>query len=111
MKDKIFMVVFVLVLGSSWTTALVVVDKYTKPYIEKYLKGVDHVPTEHRMRMFKLIEHFTYGQGATYSRAEAMHGAGAPEMQKVFIRRMYDFESLKTLARMPCGIEEMDYSK
>lgn len=83
----------------------------TKPYIEKYLKGVDHVPTEHRMRMFKLIEFFTYGQGSTYSRAESMHGAGAPEMQKVFIRRMYDFESLKRLARMSCGIEEMDYSK
>ncbi len=36
MKEKIFMIVFVLVLGSAWTTALVVVDKYTKPYIEKY---------------------------------------------------------------------------
>lgn len=36
MKDRIFMIVFVLILGASWTTALVVVDKYTKPYIEKY---------------------------------------------------------------------------
>lgn len=36
MKDKIFMVVFILVLGSFWTTALVVVDSYTKPRIEKY---------------------------------------------------------------------------
>ena len=81
----------------------------TRPYIEKYLKGVDGVPTEHRMRMFKLIEFFTYGQGATYSRAEAMHGAGSPEMQKVFINRMYDFESLKRLARMACGIEKQEY--
>ena len=36
MKDKILMVVFILVLGSFWTTALVVVDSYTKPRIEKY---------------------------------------------------------------------------
>ena len=61
------------------------------------------------MRMFKLIEFFTYGQGSTYSRAEAMHGAGAPEMQKVFISRMYDFESLKRVARMACGIEKQEY--
>jgi len=36
MKEKICMIVFVLILGSTWTTALVVVDKYTRPYIEKY---------------------------------------------------------------------------
>ena len=35
MKDKIFMVAFVLVLGSVLTTALIAVDGYTAPYIEK----------------------------------------------------------------------------
>lgn len=78
----------------------------TRPYIEKYLKGVDGVPTEHRMRMFKLLECFTYGQVSTYARFESMHGAGSPEAQKVFINRMYDFESLKKLARVVCGIEK-----
>jgi Na+-transporting NADH:ubiquinone oxidoreductase subunit C len=38
MRDKIWMVVFVLILGSVWTTALVGVDKYTAPYIEKHEK-------------------------------------------------------------------------
>jgi Na+-transporting NADH:ubiquinone oxidoreductase subunit C len=36
MKDRIMMIVFVLVLGSVWTTTLVVVDKYTKPIIRKH---------------------------------------------------------------------------
>ena len=36
MKEKIFMIGFVLVLGSVWTTALVGVDKWTSPMIEKH---------------------------------------------------------------------------
>ncbi len=36
MKDRIMMIVFVLVLGSVSTTTLVAVDKYTKPVIEKH---------------------------------------------------------------------------
>lgn len=75
------------------------------PYIKKYLRGVDGVPTEHRMRMFRLLECFTYGQGSTYARFEAMHGAGSPEAQKIFIQREYDFEGVKKLARIACGIE------
>jgi 4-hydroxybutyryl-CoA dehydratase/vinylacetyl-CoA-Delta-isomerase len=78
----------------------------TRPYIEKYLKGVDGVPTEHRMRMFKLLENLTYGQGATYSRFESMHGAGSPEAQKLSLARDFDFEDLKKFARETCGIEK-----
>lgn len=80
----------------------------TGPFMEKYLKGVDGVPTEHRMRMFKLLECFTYGQGATYSRFEALHGAGSPEAQKIFLGRLYDWESAKKLARLACGIEKRE---
>jgi 4-hydroxybutyryl-CoA dehydratase/vinylacetyl-CoA-Delta-isomerase len=77
-----------------------------KPYIEKYLKGADGYPTEHRMRMFKLLESLTYGQISNYARLEAMHGAGSPEAQKVFIRRYYDIEELKKLARGAAHIEK-----
>jgi Na+-transporting NADH:ubiquinone oxidoreductase subunit C len=34
-KEKLFMIVFVLLLGSAWTTALVVVDRWATPIIEK----------------------------------------------------------------------------
>jgi len=39
MKDKIFMIAFVLVLGSVWTTALVGVDAWTSPIIEKHTQA------------------------------------------------------------------------
>ena len=35
MREKIFMIIFVLILGSILTTALVAVDGFTTPYIEK----------------------------------------------------------------------------
>ena len=35
-KEQISMVIFFLILGSFWSTALVFVDNATKPYIEKY---------------------------------------------------------------------------
>jgi Na+-translocating ferredoxin:NAD+ oxidoreductase RnfG subunit len=39
-KEKIQMIVFVLVLGAAWTTALVGVEHFTAPIIEKYRAGV-----------------------------------------------------------------------
>lgn len=39
MKDKLFMIAFVLVLGSVWTTALVGVDRWTSPIIEKHTRA------------------------------------------------------------------------
>ena len=36
MKEKILMIVFVLILGAVWTTALVRVDEWTAPRIEKH---------------------------------------------------------------------------
>jgi len=36
MKEKVVMIVFILILGSAWTTALVGVDRWTAPIIEKH---------------------------------------------------------------------------
>lgn len=38
MKEKILMVVFILVLGSVWTTALVFIDSFTEPRIKEYAR-------------------------------------------------------------------------
>jgi len=81
----------------------------TRPFIEKYLKAKDGVPTENRMRIFKLLECLTYGPVATYTRLEAMHGAGAPEAQKVFIRRYFDIEPYKKYARQACRLEKFEW--
>lgn len=68
-------------------------------YIEKYLRGVDSVPTENRLRIFRLIENLTLGTGAVGYRTESMHGAGSPQAQRVMINRFANLEYKKTLAK------------
>lgn len=69
------------------------------PYIEKYLKGADSVPTEHRMRIMRLIENLTLGTGAVGYRTESMHGAGSPQAQRVMIHRFANLDYKKKLAK------------
>ncbi|MFZ5597390.1 MAG: 4-hydroxyphenylacetate 3-hydroxylase family protein [Bacillota bacterium] len=76
------------------------------PYIEKYLRGVDSVPTEHRMRMLRLIENITLGCAAVGYRTESMHGAGSPQAQRIMISRQANLDHKRKLARVIAGIEE-----
>ena len=75
------------------------------PYVEKYLKGVDTVPTEHRMRMLRLLENITLGCAAVGYRTESMHGAGSPQAQRIMIARQGNLEHKKKLARVIAGID------
>lgn len=68
-------------------------------YIEKYLKGVDSVPTESRMRIMRLIENLTLGTNAVGYLTESLHGAGSPQAQRIMIGRLGNFEHKKTLAK------------
>jgi 4-hydroxybutyryl-CoA dehydratase/vinylacetyl-CoA-Delta-isomerase len=81
-------------------------DAETGPYIEKYLKADPDVPTEDRLRLFRLVENLCYGTGATYFRAESMHGAGSPEGLKLQLRDKTDWEMRRAHARRVCGIDE-----
>lgn len=74
-------------------------------YVEKYLKGVADIPTEHRFRMLTLIHAMTFGVIAPSYRAESMHGAGSPQAQRIMIERLTDMEHKKKLARILAGIE------
>ncbi|MBN7772969.1 4-hydroxyphenylacetate 3-hydroxylase family protein [Clostridium aminobutyricum] len=75
-------------------------------YIEKYLKGVDSVPTESRMRVMRLIENLTLGTGAVGYITESMHGAGSPQAQRIMIGRLGNFEHKKGLAKNIAKIKE-----
>lgn len=75
-------------------------------YIEKYLKGTAEIPTEHRMRVLRLIENLTIGAAAVGYRTESMHGAGSPQAQRIMIGRQADLSQKKKLARVIAGIEE-----
>lgn len=68
-------------------------------YVEKYLKGVDNVPTESRMRIMRLIENLTLGTGAVGYRTESLHGAGSPQAQRIMIQRLSNLEQKKELAK------------
>jgi 4-hydroxybutyryl-CoA dehydratase/vinylacetyl-CoA-Delta-isomerase len=74
-------------------------------YIEKYFQGTASVPTEHRMRILRLIENMTLGTAAVGYRTESMHGAGSPQAQRIMISRQGNLEQKKALAKALAGIE------
>lgn len=78
----------------------------TGPLVEKYLAGRSGVPTEHRMRVARLIENMTLGRNAVGYLTESLHGAGSPQAQRVLIRRYSDLDGKKSLARRLAGIPE-----
>ncbi len=53
-------------------------DPRLGPIIDKYLRGVNEVSTENRLRMLRLIENLCLGAAAVGYRTESMHGAGSP---------------------------------
>jgi 4-hydroxybutyryl-CoA dehydratase/vinylacetyl-CoA-Delta-isomerase len=71
-------------------------------YIDKYLKGKADVPTEHRIRIIRLIENMALGTGLL----EDLHGAGSPQTQRIMISRLTDLEAKKKLAKILAGIEK-----
>lgn len=75
-----------------------------RPYIEKYLRGVEDVDTVDRMRILRLIESMTSGTGAVAYRTESMHGAGSPEAQVIMIGRLSDLNYKKELAKKIAGV-------
>lgn len=74
------------------------------PLLEKYLKGRDDVPTEHRVRILRLVENMTLGRNAVGYLTESLHGAGSPQTQRVVIQRQMQLAFKQRLARRLAGI-------
>jgi 4-hydroxybutyryl-CoA dehydratase/vinylacetyl-CoA-Delta-isomerase len=74
--------------------------------IDKYLRGVDNIPTEHRLRIMRLIENLTIGSAAVGYLIESMHGAGSPQAQRIMIARQSNIEHKKQLAKKLAGIDQ-----
>jgi 4-hydroxybutyryl-CoA dehydratase/vinylacetyl-CoA-Delta-isomerase len=81
-------------------------NKTLQPYLDKYLRGVDCVPTLDRVRILRLIENLTLGTASVGYRTESMHGAGSPQAQRVVIARQSDLEHKKGLAKKIAGIKD-----
>jgi len=69
-------------------------------YVEKYLRGVEGVSTENRLRILRLIENMTGGTAL----AESMHGAGSPQSQKVMYGRLGKLDMKKKMAKKLAGV-------
>jgi 4-hydroxybutyryl-CoA dehydratase/vinylacetyl-CoA-Delta-isomerase len=72
------------------------------PLLKKYLKGVDSVPVENRIKMFRLVEKMAMESADTVS---DIHGGGSPEAHRVTILRETDVESKKKAAKRLAGID------
>jgi 4-hydroxybutyryl-CoA dehydratase/vinylacetyl-CoA-Delta-isomerase len=77
-------------------------------WLEKYLKARSDVPTEHRMRILRLIENITLGTAAVGYLTESMHGAGSPQAQRIMISRLVNMKQKQKIAKELCGIEKGD---
>lgn len=80
-------------------------DPEVGPLLDKYLSTSPDVPTEHRVRMLRLVENLTMGRNAVGYLTESMHGAGSPQAQRVEIARKVDLEADKAMARRLAGID------
>ena len=68
--------------------------------VRKYFSGVEGIPTEHRIKIARLIEAMTGGTALV----ESMHGAGSPQAQRVMIFREGDLAKKVKLAKALLGI-------
>jgi 4-hydroxybutyryl-CoA dehydratase/vinylacetyl-CoA-Delta-isomerase len=73
------------------------------PLLTKYLKGVEGVSTEDRVRIFRLIEKLAFESRDIVSN---IHGAGSPETHRMTILRNANIEAKKKLAKNLAGIKE-----
>ena len=81
-------------------------DPKLGPVIDKYLRGVNEVSTENRLRMLRLIENLCLGAAAVGYRTESMHGAGSPQAQRIMIARQGNLAHKKELAKALAHIKE-----
>jgi 4-hydroxybutyryl-CoA dehydratase/vinylacetyl-CoA-Delta-isomerase len=77
----------------------------TGKWLQKYLQANPNIPTEHRMRILRLIENITLGTGAVGYLTESMHGAGSPQAQRIMISRLAEMNLKQAAAKKLSGIE------
>jgi len=76
----------------------------TSEYVTKYLKAVDSVPTEDRLRMMRFLQHWVAGPQAI----RMWHGGGPLQVHRYLIYResQAGLEQKKKLAKELAGIKE-----
>lgn len=75
------------------------------PLLKKYLKGVDKVSVENRIKMFRLVEKMAMESADTIS---DIHGGGSPAAHRLTLFRESDNGAKVKAAKRLAGIEEED---
>lgn len=70
--------------------------------VKKYFSGIEGIPTDHRIKIARLIEAMTGGTALV----ESMHGAGSPQAQRVMILREGKLDQKIKLAKSLLGISD-----
>ncbi len=73
------------------------------PLIKKYLKGASDIPTEKRVKMYRLIEKMAMESADTIS---DIHGGGSPEAHRITIFRESNIDAKKKAAKRLAGIDD-----
>jgi len=71
--------------------------------LKKYLKGVDGIPVENRVKMYRLAEKLAMESADSIS---DIHGGGSPEAHRVTIFRETNLEDKKKAAKRLAGIDK-----
>ncbi len=72
-------------------------------YLQEFLQGVSNVPTEKRLRLYKLAQHLFSGSGLAETKIQ---GSGPSEVQNVMIYTLANLEMKKKAAGYLCGLED-----
>jgi len=72
-----------------------------QPYIEKYLSAKEGVPTEHRLRLMRLIKDVT----CNYWQIDTIHGEGSMAAQQMHLYGSADWNKLKAAAKRAAHID------
>jgi 4-hydroxybutyryl-CoA dehydratase/vinylacetyl-CoA-Delta-isomerase len=76
-------------------------------WVKKYFSGVKGIPTDHRIKIGRLIEAMTGGTALV----ESMHGAGSPQAQRIMIYREGELDKKIRLAKRLIGIPSSNRRK
>jgi 4-hydroxybutyryl-CoA dehydratase/vinylacetyl-CoA-Delta-isomerase len=77
-----------------------------KDRLSKYLQAREDIPTDHRLKVARLLEDITASyQGGWYS-VISIHGGGSPEAERIEMMRKYDLEEKRLLVEKITGIKK-----
>ncbi len=77
----------------------------TRGLMEKYLKGKEGVPAEHRIRASKLVEDLVASVFSGWLMGSAINAAGSPAAERIELFRNYPLEYSKQIAKETAGIK------